>query len=873
MGRERKLSSSPESPPPPFFPDILARPDQTLHEHLWEVYQTGAKILAGMSLNPDPEHQLTGEILTIFRRNVHLALLLHDVGKASSHFQAYLENESHDQELKKHSRISALFVAATTWVLDGRDRQAENPQRRFMGYLAQLAVLSHHTRMHDLNAIQREPQRKTLPRILSDLLQHSDFIRDYLRHHVLAEICPTIPQEEREGLCGKILAQVDTCSQTIETDYYYAYDEFLSGVSDLDEVFVEKAFYLGKLAYSILLEADKMSAARLGTGGVPAEFSRQDLGKQIKNFMINAHPEPYLIPGEFPAEHPAEITLAKENFPTPVEINLLRRKIRHNVLTRLEPARGQPNIYTLQVPTGLGKTLSVLSAGSRVPEGIPREVPSPRVVYGLPYLSIITQVVDQLLDVLPEDRQDEDVLLAHHHLTPSKYRDTSDEEYDLAQADLLVSSWHSEYVVTSFHQILNACFKAHYRPAQKFNKLASTVVVFDEIQVVPLRYWKVVNSLLRILRDLFNTSSFVMSATLPKIVEETTRAVNLSANLGGVHDVNRISIEFHLNTPIIPETFAQNACEIIAKNPRASVLLVANTRREAQEIHEHIAGNKAVKKQDRPVKFLSASLIPHSKREVIEEIKELLKSAREVNAPPPVLVSTQCVEAGVDVDFDYVLRDFAPLDSIIQVAGRCNRNGGLSRGQVHVYEVVDAENNRMPFSKYIYDENLLNKTRQAIGPAGDRDRPIAEPEIHALVTKYYEDIDYFFGAGEIEKQQQTMLDHIHQFRYKKLAEDFQLIENLDAVAFFVNCTREARHIWQRLIAAYDIAPGVEVDFAERREASRRAQEYVVSAYLRTEEINQLGTPALGGLYLIDTDQPDQFITYDTKLGIRINRGE
>jgi CRISPR-associated endonuclease/helicase Cas3 len=231
----------------------------------------------------------------------------------------------------------------------------------------------------------------------------------------------------------------------------------------------------------------------------------------------------------------------------------------------------------------------------------------------------------------------------------------------------------------------------------------------DEVQAVPPKYYKIIEEVFQVLCTKFNSYVITVTATKPLFLvgEELVKS-----NREIFNSLDRIQIENHINTPVYLNDFSEMVLEDVNKNQDKSFLIVLNTVKSASKVLEKLM------ESGRKVLFLSTEIFPLRRLEIINLIKD-------DKATKYVLVSTQLIEAGVDLDFDMVYRDFSTIDSINQTAGRANRNAVKGKGIVKLFMLMNEDHNAKKFCRYIYPEPLLETTERILSSR----RIISEREI------------------------------------------------------------------------------------------------------------------------------------------------
>ena len=327
-------------------------------------------------------------------------------------------------------------------------------------------------------------------------------------------------------------------------------------------------------------------------------------------------------------------------------------------------AQDKPGIYTLTVPTGGGKTLSGMAFALEhaIKHG------KNRIIVAIPYTSIIEQTAEQYRYIFG------DAVLEHHsNLDPDKV------EKENARARLASENWDAPIVVTTNVQLLESLFAARTSRCRKLHNIVNSVIVLDEAQLLPPDYLQPILDVLRLLTQHYGVTLVLSTATQPALgtVKDNfgkTALRGLDARREIISDIDGLYNALSRVEVTIPadmnkrRTWEEVASELASFT---SVLVIVNTRKDARELHR-LMPNGTI--------HLSAQMCGEHRSRVIKEIKNKLAQREPVR-----VVSTQLVEAGVDLDFPVVYRALAGLDSIAQAAGRCNREGKLEKGQVVVF--------------------------------------------------------------------------------------------------------------------------------------------------------------------------------------------
>lgn len=411
------------------------------------------------------------------------------------------------------------------------------------------------------------------------------------------------------------------------------------------------------------------------------------------------------------------------------EVNKIRAEIR----ARCEQvAENPPGVYSLTVPTGGGKTLSAMAFALRhaLRNG------QRRIVYVIPYTSIIEQTADILRGIFGA----ENVLEHHSNFDPEK---------ETPRSRLAAENWDAPIVVTTSVQFFESLYACKSSRCRKLHNLVGSVVILDEVQLLPMHLIKPCTLAIKELAAHYGATVVLSTATQPKLpgLESITEIIPPEMNLFAL--LKRT--EWELPMPTGPrKTWSEIADELTAHR---QVLCVVNTRRDCRELFDLMPPGTV---------HLSASMCGAHRSKVIAAIKAALKSGEAIR-----VVSTQLVEAGVDVDFPVVYRAFTGLSSIAQSAGRCNREGKLGMlGRVVVFlPPKESPRGILRFGEYAMHDMLCASSGPAI------DAPEAYPryfeKLQARLHSLGEEFMPLLQEGESEMK----------FQFREAAVRFQMIDN------------------------------------------------------------------------------------------------
>lgn len=351
------------------------------------------------------------------------------------------------------------------------------------------------------------------------------------------------------------------------------------------------------------------------------------------------------------------------------EVNAIRQKVQQ---TCANAASDIPGFYSLTVPTGGGKTLSSLlwSIKHAIKYG------KNRIIIAIPYTSIIAQTAATLRKIFGN----ENVLEHHSNINLDKVKN-----WNLKQKmKLATENWDYPIIVTTNVQLFESMYSNRPSLCRKLHNICNSVLILDEVQTLPTEYLQPIVNVLKSYQRLFKTSVLFTTASQPVWEGTHTNPNNPNIKLVGIDTVKEIipmnfklhdslrRVKLHMeNGTTTPEDLAAE----LAKHQR--VLCIVNTRKTAQEIYTRLPDEGLTL-------HLSRMMCPKHISDVIEQVKKALESDKY---PIIRVISTQLIEAGIDIDFPVVYRQEAGLDSVLQAAGRCNREGKLNSADTFVFSL------------------------------------------------------------------------------------------------------------------------------------------------------------------------------------------
>ena len=623
-------------------------PIRSLARHLADIREATDRILA----------TLPPAIAADFRPLLDAVIRLHDVGKGTSYFQAYIKApSSYPGRLKKkkaHAELGFLYAA---------HRAHTEGWSAYDTLCVTATVLRHHGKFPAVDDLEAAPYRNKA--LNDDQLNHLDHAG------VASEIGEPLPAP------SQIKADRVALSRHLNDAANWL-------LEDLSQQEAAQLRLRAQLLYSILLEADK---AWLAIAEEDRLHFRQPDSCDLEANLIDQH---------------------LSDKPTS-PLNTQRTAIRQEIARQ-----ASAGIATVTLPTGMGKTMA---AAAWILENRRQAKaagdPVPKTIIVLPFLSIIDQTVQEYEQLLQDTGLHPQ---QSHSLAPIP----TEEEAGVTEErsiDFLLDTWQCPIVITTFDQFLYALFSPKGRHQIRYHNLVGAQIVIDEIQALPTQLWALVQlGLTHLTRD-HHARLLVMSATQPGFLSAANELVTDPGSIFAQR--RRYRIRLRHRDPIPLESLAEECIERAAEEwTGRKVLVVLNTRRTARELFEQLdeAGIHT--------RLISTELTP----------RDRLAHIREIQADDfaGIVVSTQCIEAGVDIDMDLVIRDLAPLDAVIQVAGRCNRNGLRDRADVELVQLLSDKDVRV--ASFVYDRVLLAATIEVLANHTE----ILEEDIFSVADAYFD---------------------------------------------------------------------------------------------------------------------------------------
>jgi CRISPR-associated helicase Cas3/CRISPR-associated endonuclease Cas3-HD len=460
--------------------------------------------------------------------------------------------------------------------------------------------------------------------------------------------------------------------------------------------------------------------------------------------------------------------------------------VRTELWEAVTQAAKKPNgLFSLTAPTGSGKTLAMLQFALTHA----RANNLSRIVLAVPYLSIIEQTARIYREVF--SAESEHFVLEHHSLAGVRASGNEADKHDDAerQRRLLAENWDAPIIITTNVQLLESLFSNRPSSCRKLHRLHNAVILFDEAQSLPQHLALPTLAALSHLATDYRTSVVFATATQPafdtlheEVCKHAVSGWQPQEIVSSHPDMFRRLERVRANWPKKDEALNTEALATTLTSAEASqVLCVFNLKRHAHALLQAMDGVDGLF-------HLSTNLCTAHRRAVLDEVRVRLDPT---NPQPCRLISTQCIEAGVDLDFPIVYRAMAPLEAIAQAAGRCNREGRLNKqgklGQLRVFEpAMDAKDRRRMFPTFSYFQAAEVTASLLKMEGGNLD--LNDP---AIFRRYYE---MLYDLSRPVEQNRDLTAAINALDFVEIANRYRLIEQ-DAIQVVVP--------WQPHIREYE----------------------------------------------------------------------
>ncbi|MGN4770622.1 CRISPR-associated helicase Cas3' [Bacillus cereus group sp. MYBK216-2] len=576
-----------------------------------------------------------------------LAGMLHDMGKYTNEFKEYiLEAVNNPNSPPKKGSVDHSTAGGK---LLYQLFHTENiiPYKGIISEIVGNAIISHHGYLQDfLNPDLESPY---LNRVRDKQLREFDVTQQFFFKHVMKE-------KDFHEYVNKATVELES---------------FL--LKESPENAEKQLMFLTKFIFSTLIDAD-----RTNTRLFEEEKSVESVESVINSdVLFEKYYERLML----------KINAFKKQQNANTPINMLRADMSDQCDQFAERPSG---IYTLSIPTGGGKTLASLRYALKHAKTYNKK----RIIYVVPFTTIIEQNAEEVRRIL----EDEENILEHHSNIVEEVNEHDENEDGMVSIQqklkLAKDNWDSPIIFTTMVQFLNVFYAKGNRNTRRLHNLSEAIIIFDEVQKVPVSCVSLFNQALNFLK-IYTRSSIVLCTATQPALDFVEQKLDINTDAEMINNLDHV-IEAFKRVKIIDQatneifnkdklkTFIHTKIEEVQ-----SILIVLNTKSVVRDLYTQLQSQGL----NVPIYHLSTTMCAAHRHKILEEVRECLKEGRKI-----ICISTQLIEAGVDVSFECVVRSLSGLDSIAQAAGRCNRHG--EKGIQNVY-VIDYEEESLSHLKEI----------------------------------------------------------------------------------------------------------------------------------------------------------------------------
>ncbi|WP_432776079.1 CRISPR-associated helicase Cas3' [Brevibacillus gelatini] len=559
-----------------------------------------------------------------------LAGMLHDMGKYTDEFKDYIiKAVENPGDAPKRGSVDHSTAGGR---LLYQKYHTGHPSRGswILAEVVGNAIISHHSYLHDF--LNEDLESPYLKRVRDKPLKEYDKSMQHFFAEVISE----------QAFQQYVLRAID------ELEAYLSKPSVENSES--------KLMFLSKFVFSALIDADRTNTRLF-------EENKQEETTPCRQALFHTYYERLM----------QKLHSYQEKEDAKTRINELRKELSDQCDNFAEKPSG---IYTLSIPTGGGKTLASLRYALK--HAIREN--KKHIIYVVPFTTIIEQNAEEVRKILMDDEH----ILEHHSNVIDDMRDDDEAQDGMMNAQqklkLAKDNWDSPIIFTTMVQFLNVFYARGSRYIRRLHNLCESVIIFDEVQKVPVSCVSLFNHALNFLKAYGHSSLILCTATQPAL-DFVERRLEISADAEMIQNVDQV-IEAFKRVEIVDkatgETFdTDKLADFITEKMEEvhSILVVLNTKTVVKRLY------RQMETLDIPLYHLSTSMCAAHRNRILEQVRGHLQREEKV-----VCISTQLIEAGVDVSFDCVIRSLAGLDSIAQAAGRCNRHGKKEIQQVYIID-------------------------------------------------------------------------------------------------------------------------------------------------------------------------------------------
>lgn len=683
-----------------------------------------------------------------FQSMAELSGFLHDMGKNTLAFSTYIENAVKETgeplERIDHSTAGAKYLYESYYV--DFPKNQKDVITNIVIEIVGMVILSHHSGLQNFIQIDGT-QSDFFRRVCREDLPYYDEVRKTFLD---------IPgnKEKVEELYQASLKEIEIFSVRINKLIQQQKDE---------KKISQFVFYglVMKYVFSCLIDADRTDSRRFDEGDT------SDLHPNYQSFFEESY---------------ENLSNQLEEWAKGPDAAKPINKLRAKMSEQCDSLAVVPSsIYKLSIPTGGGKTLASLRYALKHAQHYKKD----RIIYVVPYTTILEQNADVVRGIVKHGH----MVLEHHANViddtvsegePDYYGNETRKKIQLAR-----DNWDYPIIFTTMVQFLDTFYAKGTRKVRRLHNLANAIIIFDEVQSVPVKHIPLFNSAVNFLHHFGDSSILLCTATQPSLTK-TKYPLLMDANtemVDNLPDVVQAFKRVNIESKVSPEGWSAEEISNFALaelEEKKSLLIILNTKKAVLNVFEELKDTDGYS-----VYHLSTSMCPQHRKDILEGMKERLLIPGE----KVICVSTQLIEAGVDISFECVIRSLAGLDSIAQAAGRCNRNADREMGIVYIIRAKDEALTRLPeisLGQKVTEEDVLSRNElvdELLSPAAiqtyfdfflakaQREIPMTDAKLNVPLIDLLDTSQKYFESIPKESPKNCM-----RSMFKTLESHFEVIE-------------------------------------------------------------------------------------------------
>ncbi|EIJ78014.1 hypothetical protein PB1_10619 [Bacillus methanolicus PB1] len=562
-----------------------------------------------------------------------LAGILHDLGKYTNEFREYiLEAVGNPDSLPKKGSVDHSTAGGKLLYELFHTEKNANPYEGIVAEIVGNAIISHHSYLQDF--LSPNLESKYLNRVRDKDLAEFEMAKQNFFEKVMSET----------DFYNYVDEAAEELKNFLTKEYYRSYEE--------------KLMFLTKFIFSALIDADRTNTRLF-------EENKTDESIRSHKKLFDTYYERLM----------SKIRSFNEQPDANSHINVLRAEMSEQCE---EFAKKPSGIYTLSIPTGGGKTLASLRYALKHAKLYKKN----HIIYVVPYTTIIEQNAEEVRKILKDSAN-----ILEHHSNVIEDANDDDENQDgmineKQKLKLARDNWDSPIIFTTMVQFLNVFYAKGSRNIRRLHHLSNSVIIFDEVQKVPISCVSLFNQALNFLKTYCHCCIVLCTATQPAL-DFVEHKLDIEADAEIIDNLPKVKESFkrvEIIDKATNETFNnEKLTHFIEEKMKEvqSILVILNTKSVVKNLYHQLK-----EKENRvPIFHLSTSMCAAHRSKILEKVRQHLHAGDKF-----ICISTQLIEAGVDVSFDCVIRSLAGLDSIAQAAGRCNRHGEKERQFVYIID-------------------------------------------------------------------------------------------------------------------------------------------------------------------------------------------